>query len=64
MCGKRVIVFEELDPSKHFNQDILKELTGGVNTKVTARGLYADSNEYTWTAKVIIAFNGEFPYLA
>lgn len=58
MRGKRLLVFEELDPSKRFCTDLIKEYTGGVTVQISARPPYGKTMMlFPWTGKFIMAFN-------
>jgi hypothetical protein len=56
--GKRLASFEEMDASKKFSTDNIKEWTGGVPWDVAARTLYSKTIiTFAFTAKILLCFN-------
>lgn len=62
LAGKRVLVCEELEPSKKLAEGTVKELTNGINPVITARNLYKSSQTIELCAKIMVGCNhGKFP---
>lgn len=56
--GKRLASFEEMDASKKFSTDNIKEWSGGVPWDVSARTLYSKTMiNFSFTAKILLCFN-------
>lgn len=56
--GKRLASFEEMDASKKFSTDNIKEWSGGVPWDVSARTLYSKTMiNFAFSAKILLCFN-------
>lgn len=55
MVGKRLVISNETREGAHFNEGLLKQMTGG--DRITARPLYRDSFEFSPVAKHLMAGN-------